>query len=334
MLSLNTLKKLAATKTSSLLPIKPPLFFSAATPASPIPIRARQISAKIYKTLDNEAFCLSFTNNVKGIDPKTGKPLETKEEYRKHSLASMQATLKPNFFYLMCEKATSSINVETQQRELGARGHVSCFSTDSQGAIISDSELSLRSGTRVPNKFLNFTLTYKDGDTETLETSVWKVNFTSTKEDVIKFIDKANPKDMRQGARKLWLFGISFNSMPKEYLLEAIIEGVKETKTEYQDQDFILANGRIIHPDDITKPIYQASTVNCVKGVYGLIRVTGNVDNPSPQMAVWSILKFLLGKEQVDQLIQSTVFKDPSLERTDDDELIRVDPALRPKNKN
>lgn len=47
----------------------------------------------------------------------------------------------------------------------------------------------------------------------------------------------------------------------------------------------------------------------------------GREPNPSPQMAVWTLLKNFLGEEKRNQLIVNTGIQQPDIERTYDDVL-------------
>lgn len=187
-------------------------------------------------------------------------------------------------------------------------GHILSFMTDDQG-IMEDSCLSLRNGQIYSGKLLEYTLQNKI----TQRGYVYGIRFWNLKDDFGKFFfGKANAKGSLDLRRQRYLIGLPLDGFSKE----AILERIGCVKSEYQNKDYILHGGKVNGQ--------KVGARNCVNGFYSGMNVVGTESNPSPQMALWSYLRFIWGIEEREDFIAETKLREHQIERTHDDMLIRA----------
>jgi hypothetical protein len=105
--------------------------------------------------------------------------------------------------------------------------------------------------------------------------------------------------------------GVNFSDIKK--LKEFLIQSVQLAKDKFRYKEFILCDGEVDG-----KPV---KSLNCVAGFYEVLQVKGSQSNPSPQMAAWSYLKFIIGPILRDELIADFTLREEGIERTYDDPL-------------
>jgi hypothetical protein len=178
-------------------------------------------------------------------------------------------------------------------------GHIASFSTDENCDI--DLVMSLRSNKLLKKDALgNHLKVHGELIGVKLDQYLFGIEFVSLENE---FKSHFFGKDIKTRL----LFGIPMNAEQRAL----IKHHVEETKKGYKDGNYILIDGTV---NDI-----YTHAINCCTGfLSGNNLRRGDKEDPSPQLTLWSFLRFVLGEELRDKLIVNTNIKDGCIFTEDD----------------
>ncbi|MES2217170.1 MAG: hypothetical protein V4501_02030 [Pseudomonadota bacterium] len=223
--------------------------------------------------------------------------------YSNRSWNELTYKLQNDTFYIFVDKGVLGKSLKA--------GHIASFYTDDKGKIVKDSCISLRTGARTVKVLKGF---FSHELTQPPRTnSVWKTDVIDDVEIEFRkynFLNSA-PNIPLEKQKPKFLIGlpISLNERLK------LATYIQEAKLELTGQDYILFNGEVDGQD--------VDALNCITAFYRALNLKGSEPNPSPQMAAWSYLGFLLGSVECDWLIKPTKLKEHGIERTHND-ILRI----------
>lgn len=272
---------------------------------SPAFFGRRSLHSKLLTSIPEGASLTRLTNDI-----AEGESLQA---YLDRSWNDFTNRLKPDHFCIYVARAS------LKNGQLVA-GHVaSCLTDDSEKPnIIADSCMSLRNGATVAGKKLQYILEHDPNPIKVLrQTNVFTIRFLEFRQELEDhFFGSAKAGD----SSERFFFEIPVALLPATP--EVFIKAVREFKEKYSEDNYILCDGDVVESDG-WKQFTEA--LNCVVAFYGAVGVRGQEKNPSPQMAVSSYLKWLLGVIKRNNLIEGTGFRSAN-ERTHDDELTAKNP--------
>jgi len=208
--------------------------------------------------------------------------------------------LRPNTFYIYLDKAS------LDAPHLYA-GHILSFLTNDSG-LVEESCISLRNGAAVDDRTLVFRLsngTIRHG-------RVYNIKLRGLKDEFDNFLfnraDSNKPVD--QDVQR-YLIGLPLDCSD----INGLLERIRLVKLMCSNREYILHSGIIDNK--------SVQPLNCITGFYRGVNVIGTESDPSPQMALWSYLRFIWGAKERDVFIAGTGLRDPKIER-DYDDILRV----------
>ena len=204
--------------------------------------------------------------------------------------------LRRNTYYIYLDKAT------LDTRHLYA-GHILSFLTNDRG-LVEESCVSLRNGTVVNSKTLMFTL--PNGSVR--QGRVYKVRFRDLKDELYNFMfNRADSNKPIDRDVQRYLIGLPLDRLDINNLLERI----RLVKLMCSKAEYILHSGTIDNK--------SVQPFNCITGFYTGVNVIGKESDPSPQMALWSYLRFVWGVKERDEFIAGNGVRDSKIEKVHDD---------------
>lgn len=251
---------------------------------------------------------ISENNTVQVIGLKNDREAgENKSEYLFRSQHDFIDSLRKNSLHIYVDKAHGS--------PLFYPGHIFSFITDPTGRIIPKSEANSRPDI---NKMRATQLVYRPVGAERDETNaVWEVAFLGIDAELKRYLfEKAVEGLPVDRDRRRFLLQIPAENLPSG--VDEIITRIQAMKMNDQGKDFVLHSGYLISR---TKGYKIAEAFNCINPVYGQFNVVGHESNPSPQMALWSLLAYIFDIATRDKIIDGTGIRVEGVERTYDDPL-------------
>lgn len=270
-------------------------------------LNKRFISTKILKEQASGTFIASIKND--------GKENENKGIYKKRSFAELKNLLRSNTYHIYVDK----FYYRNQEGGLIYPGHISGFLTNENKEVIEDSFISLRPGNLKPEEYLDYRLP-SDTSTEKRKHAVWEVEFNRFEEEFMEHLFKYQPNTKKD--RDRFIIGVPFsiisqkNGYNKDYLINLAKTTKEELKHKHNNR-FIICSGEL---KDLNHKLIKAvdEAVNCVAAFYSAHGLKGIEVDPSPQMAAWSFLSFILGIKSKNELLDGTEFTDGVKRKNDD----------------